>query len=91
MLAAKKSRMSKKKYRTDFLFPRSDFFIGMGSVFNMYGNYFKFNYSLTEEEADSKAIEYDWAITGQDIEDAIKTINTHCADSTQQLELAFTR
>jgi hypothetical protein len=40
----------------------------MGSVLNISGNYFPFNYSKSDEDADKKAIQSDWAIIGQDIE-----------------------
>jgi len=59
-----------KKYKTDFLTANS-FLIGMGSVFNIAGNYFKYNSSKTEEEADGLAIANDWHIVGQDINDAM--------------------
>jgi hypothetical protein len=59
--------MSRKNYRTDLLFPKTGFLVGMGSVIGIGGNYFEFNYSQTDEEADSKAIESDWAMIGQDI------------------------
>lgn len=64
--------MSKKKYRTDQLFPRTNFLIGAGSIFNIPGKYYQFNYSETEEDADSKAIENDWGVIGQDIRKAIQ-------------------
>lgn len=63
-----------RKYRTDFLFPKSSFFVGMGSAFNVFGNYYKFNTSKTPLEADFKAIESDWGVVGQDIEKAIKSV-----------------
>jgi len=59
--------MSKKKYRTDFLYPTNDFLSGLGNVLNVAGNYYSFNYSSSDEEADSKAIESDWGVIGQDI------------------------
>jgi len=59
--------MIEKKYRTDFLFPQTDGWIGAGSVFNIVGNYFTFNYSDTEEDADYIAAESDWGVIGQDI------------------------
>lgn len=64
--------MSKKHYITDHLFPRTNSIIGAGSIFNIAGNYFEFNYSLTNEEADSKAIESDWGVIGLDIENTVK-------------------
>ncbi len=59
--------MSKKKYRTDFLFPRTNMLIGAGSIFNLAGNYFEFNTSKTEQEADFKALENDWGVIGMDL------------------------
>lgn len=56
-----------KKYRTDFLFPTPSFLIGAGSVLNIAGNYFDFNYSSSDTEADNKAILSDWGVIGQDI------------------------
>lgn len=63
--------MWKKHYTTDHLFSRTNLFIGMGSIFNIAGNYFNFNTSLSNEEADQKAIESDWGVVGLDIEKAI--------------------
>jgi hypothetical protein len=57
-----------KKYRTFLLFPRNSFHIGIGSAFNIAGNYYKFNYSKTEVEADTKVIENDWGVVGQDLQ-----------------------
>lgn len=63
--------MNKKNmYQTDFLTANS-FVIGMGSVFNLAGNYFEYNYSHTPEEADEIAIASDWQIIGEDIKQAI--------------------
>ncbi len=64
--------MSKKYYTTDYLFPRTNSLIGAGSVFNLAGNYFQFNYSLSAEEADYKAIESDWGVIGVDLEETVK-------------------
>lgn len=56
-----------RKYKTDFLFSDSSFVIGMGSAFNLAGNYFEYNTSETPEKADIKAIENDWNIIGEDL------------------------
>lgn len=64
--------MSKKYYITDHLFPRTNFIIGAGSVFNIAGNYFSFNRS-TASEADAKAIESDWGTIGMDIQQIVKS------------------
>jgi len=60
-----------KKYRTNILFPRSSAIIGIGTIINIYGNYFHFNYSKSGEEADKKAIENDWGVIGNDIRKSI--------------------
>ena len=64
--------MSKKKYRTDILYPKSTFWMGFGSVLNISGKYFEFNYSESAEEADFKAFENDWGVIGDDIKNSIK-------------------
>ena len=64
------------RHKTNILFPRTSTIVGMGSLMNVAGNYFEFNYSESGEDADKKAVESDWAMIGQDIEDAInKTSN----------------
>ncbi len=58
----------RKKYRSDFLFSTPSFLIGFGSVLNIAGNYYSFNYSSTGNGADYKAIKSDWGVIGSDIE-----------------------
>jgi hypothetical protein len=62
-----------KKNRTNFLFS-SPFLVGMGSVFNIAGNYFTFKHLSTDEETDAEAIASDWSIVGKDIQEAITTV-----------------
>jgi hypothetical protein len=61
-----------KRYRTDFLSGNNNFLIGMASVFNFGGNFFEYNESESSEEADKKAIENDWNMIEQDIQDVIE-------------------
>jgi hypothetical protein len=56
---------------SDFLFSKSTFLTGMGSVMNLSGNYYNFNYSKGEREADEKAIKSDFAMIGKDISDSM--------------------
>lgn len=56
---------------TDFLVPSSSFVTGMGSAFNLAGNYYSYNTSEIEEEADKKAIYNDWVMIGQDLREAM--------------------
>ena len=60
-----------ERYQTNLL-PQASFFKGLGSVLNVSGNYYKFDYSKNGAEADKKAIESDWNIVGQDIKLAMK-------------------
>lgn len=59
-----------KSYRSDFLFATPSFLMGAGSVLNIAGNYFSFNYSSNNRQADTKAIGSDWGVVGSDIEKA---------------------
>lgn len=60
----------KHKFKTDFLLPRNNFFVGVGSVFNIAGSYFEYNYSKNEEEADTKALFSDWSNVGNDLKES---------------------
>lgn len=59
-----------KSYRSDFLFATPSFLIGAGSVLNIAGNYFSFNYLSSDREADSNALRADWGVIGGDIKKA---------------------
>lgn len=73
------------KYHTDFLTANS-LVIGMGSVFNIAGDYFRYNSCETGEEADRLALANDWLMVGQDI----KNTMTVFEDSNQkQLVIPF--
>jgi len=71
LLNSKTSMNKKNKYRTDFLFATPNFLMGAGSIFNIAGNYYEFNSSSTGELADSKALECDWLMVGQDMNEAL--------------------
>jgi len=62
---------SHKKARTDFLFANTDILIGMGSVLNVAGNYFRFNESPDGAIADRRALGNDWKVVGDDILNAL--------------------
>lgn len=61
--------MKKRKirYKTDYLLPRNNFWVGMGSILNLAGSYFEYNYSESDNEADIKALTSDWENVGEDI------------------------
>lgn len=55
------------RYRTDYLLPRNNFLVGMGSILNLAGSYFEYNYSKSDNEADLKALASDWNNVGEDM------------------------
>lgn len=63
---------TKVKYKTDYLFSKCNFMRGIGSVLNLPGNYYEFNTSKTEQEADNRALTSDWQNVGDDIRTAKK-------------------
>jgi hypothetical protein len=42
--------------------------MGIGSAMNIVGNYYSFNYSKCEKEADFKALRCDWEMVGTDLD-----------------------
>lgn len=56
--------------KTSFLLPKNDFWIGLGSIFNLSGSYFEYKYSKNGSEADYKAILSDWQNVGEDFKSA---------------------
>ncbi len=59
-------------FYTTRLCERSSYISGLASIFNIAGNYSRFNYSKTPEEADMRAIAADWEVTAEDLKKAIK-------------------
>jgi hypothetical protein len=68
--------MNRKNYHTDFLFVTPSFFQGMGTVFNIGGKFFEYNYSDSGLEADERAIESDWGVVGLDIHNSIQSFSS---------------
>jgi hypothetical protein len=60
-----------KSYKYVYVFGKNNFIIGAGSVFNLFGNFFDYNISETEQEADTRAIANDWKLIGQDLLEVI--------------------
>ena len=61
-----------KKLQSDFLFAQPSFASGMASSFDLWGQSQSYNESESAEQADANAIFADWAVVGQDIEDALE-------------------
>ena len=66
--------------KTDFLYKRNGFIIGIGSIMNIFGNYFNYDISKNPEEIDSIAIESDWQKVGEDIKEAKNTFENQHSD-----------
>jgi len=62
-----------KNTRTDFLAPKSSFLTGMGSILNIAGSYYDYNYSKSNAEDDFKAIKSDWQMIGNDMQKVIES------------------
>ena len=78
----------KFKHRTDFLFSRTGFWMGAGSVFNLAGNYYEFNSAESSAAADSRALAADWGVVGNDMNVALEQFRTRLARE-QQRQLSF--
>ncbi len=68
-----------KRYATDFLFPRSSWLTGAGSIWNLSGLYYIYNESSSPEEADRKALASDWGMVGQDMQAALEKMKSEFA------------
>lgn len=44
----------------------------MGSIFNVPGNYYRFEYGNGTLLTDAKAIQNDWNVAGQDMQDVVR-------------------
>lgn len=68
-----------KRVQSDFLYAQPSYASGAARVFDLWGQFDAYNESENPAEADAKAIASDWAITGQDIFDAIQQYDSECA------------
>jgi hypothetical protein len=59
-----------KKYRTAYKFYPTNFLMGWGSIFNLYGNYFKFKVGKSAPSA-SETLANDWKMIAQDMQEVI--------------------
>lgn len=67
--------MKKSKKYTDILFSTPSFLSGAGTVINLAGNFYEFNISESEEEADCTAIRNDVDMIGQDMHEVLETLS----------------
>lgn len=64
----------KRRFVTSFLFSSPSFLTGAGTVINLAGNYYQYNTSRSDLEADSLAIACDFGVVGEDIRQAMDEI-----------------
>lgn len=64
--------MKTKRFTTGFLFSSSSYLSGASTVINLAGNFYDYNSSDNEFEADEIAIENDFRMIGQDIYDVLE-------------------
>lgn len=55
------------QFTTDFLFTTPTYLTGASNVFNLAGNFYRYNGSESSQEADCKAIKNDFDVIGQDL------------------------
>lgn len=76
------------KPRTDFLVPASSFLIGVATIANLSGGFFRYNKSGSPEEADARALRSDFAMVGQDIRDAAGQLDREIFEFQPELPLS---
>jgi len=64
-------REKNKFSNSSILSSGSAFLIGMGSVFNLWGDHYISRYSKSRLETDEEAMAADWRAIGKDLYDAI--------------------
>jgi hypothetical protein len=69
-----KSHTINCRFYTDRLYAKSSYLFGLANLFNIAGNYCKYNYSKSPEEADLRALAADWEITAEDLQKALDII-----------------
>ncbi len=67
--------MNEIENRTDFLFPKRNFWSGLSSILDIGANKKKINTSKSVELADMKALQSDWAMIGKDFRNSMKSIS----------------
>ena len=75
-----------ERFYSDFVFSTPSYLTGAGTVFNIAGNYYRYNRSVTPAQADARAIRQDFAMIGQDVCDTVKALEK---EKSKQLPLGL--
>lgn len=67
--------------RTDFLFADNSFLIGMSQAIDLGATRKNrtYNFSVSSEEADQKALQADWYVIGQNMKEAYEKVTNNYA------------
>lgn len=71
----------RKRFSTGFLYATPSFITGAGTVLNLAGNYYEYNISDTELQADFRALANDFGVVGNDLRDAMDELARECEAS----------
>ena len=72
MLYLDEAMMHKRPLFTDYLYAVPSLLFGIARLFDFWGSFTSYNTSLSNREADSKAIYSDWRAVGQDLRTATR-------------------
>lgn len=75
-----------RKFVTNFLCSTPSFWVGAGSAINIAGDYYLFNTSEQDAEADSMALYSDFGMVGQDLTEAIENFRKLHQDKVHAIE-----
>ena len=67
--------MNDTERRTDFIFPKRNFWSVFSSILSIFGEEKKFNTSKSGKETDCKVLKSDWEMIGQDLRNAMSKLS----------------
>lgn len=78
-----------KQYRTDALIPKTGFWFGFLSAFNLFGGFQPLTYGyMSDAELDARAVRADWGAVASDARVAMRSTSGHTKKYTEQ-QLSF--
>ena len=78
-----------KQYRTDALIPKTGFWFGFLSVFNLFGGFQPSTYGyLSDAELDARAVRSDWGVVASDAKMAMRSTSGQ-TKKYAELQLSF--
>ena len=63
-------------YKSNFLFAKPSLFSGAARTLDVFATFDEYNSSSSPEEADTRALESDWGVVGQDLTKAVKKVKS---------------